>query len=62
MIRAIKLDKDISCENICMILGQAIQDHRIKNNNDISDCILVIDIKTINDDPPKIEQKLSSPT
>ena len=49
MITAIKLDKDISCENICKILGAAINDYR-NTNNDLTNSILVIDIKTITDD------------
>ena len=60
MITAIKLDKDISCENICQILSKAINDYR-NANNDLINSILVIDIKTITDDTiesvPKLEYK-----
>lgn len=60
MIAAIKLDKDISCENICQILGKTINDYR-NTNNDLTNSILVIDIKTITDDTidtvPKLEYK-----
>lgn len=60
MITAIRLDKDISCEQMCQTLGRVINEYRL-SSPDLSDCVLVIDIKKITesliDTMPKLEHK-----
>lgn len=60
MLTAIRLDKDIGCEQMCQVLGRAINDYRL-STPDLSDYVLVIDIKKITesviDITPKLEYK-----
>lgn len=57
-----KLDKDIACEKICQDLSQLIGAF-YNNGNNSQDSILVLEIKTIEDNNtdliPKIEHKNS---
>lgn len=58
MLTAIRLDKDIGCEQMCQVLGRAINEYRL-SEPDLSDYVLVIDIKKITDSTditvPRIE-------
>ena len=58
---AIKLDKQISCEQICFIAQQLITKFQ-QSSPDLSNALLIIDIKNITDgeltkDFPKLEYK-----
>lgn len=60
MLVAIKIQENLSCEQICIVLQQAIANYQ--KTNDISDSLLVIDIKKIIDttnEAPKLEFKNS---
>jgi hypothetical protein len=58
MLRAITLNKEISCEQICEMIASMVNQYRI-SQPDLSNSIMVIDIKDISNsiDPevPKIE-------
>jgi hypothetical protein len=44
---AIKLDKEIPCDYICHSIQKLIDNYRQNNNIDLSNAVLVVDIKTI---------------
>lgn len=46
---SIKLDKEIPCDYICNSMQKLIDEYRKNVNTDLSNAILVIDIKTIID-------------
>lgn len=50
-MRAIKLDKELPCEYICHQLQLLINDHR-RSQSDLSECVLIMDIRQIIDDSP----------
>ena len=57
MIATIKLQPQMSCESICKIINEAILNYQ-KDNPDLTDSIVVIDIKKPYDDInliPKLE-------
>lgn len=60
MLKAIALTRDISCEEICGIIGSLINEYRI-SQPDLSNSVMVIDIKnivySIDNEVPKIEMK-----
>lgn len=59
MIVSIKLNPQMDCNYICQQLQRAIISYQ-NENNDLTDCILVIDIKKPYDDVnliPKLEHK-----
>lgn len=51
---AIKLDKQIPCEFICKQTQDLINAYS-KENSNINNSVLVIDIKVITDSPPQAE-------
>lgn len=58
MLVSIKLQQNLSCEYICGMLQKAMVEYQ--KDNDISDSLLIIDIKKVNDDIsliPKLEYK-----
>jgi len=61
MIVSIKLQKEMDCEYICRKTQEAISRYQQQNNNiDLTDCLLIIDIKKPNDDTeliPKLDFK-----
>lgn len=60
MLISIKIQDNLSCEQLCLLLQQAVANYQ--KTNDISDSVLVIDIKKIIDttnDTPKLEFKNS---
>lgn len=54
----LRLDKQISCEQICLYVQNLVAKYQ-KNQNDISNCFLVLEIKNISsvydDAVPKLE-------
>lgn len=59
MLTAIKLQPNMQCEYICHVIQSALS--RYQQYNDMTDTVLVIDIKqTTNDDSfiPKLEHKI----
>jgi hypothetical protein len=59
MIASIKLQNQMDCEYICLKIQEAIVKYQKQNNNiDLTDSLLVIDIKKPNEDIdliPKLE-------
>lgn len=58
MLVSIKLQQNLSCDYICQMIQKALAQYQ--KDNTINDSVLVIDIKTINDDIsliPKLEHK-----
>ena len=59
MLASIRIQSDMPCEYICQQIQAALMSYH-KNNPDLSDCFLVIDIKKVTNDCdiiPKIEHK-----
>ena len=59
MIRTIKLQDQMDCNYICRCVQEAVLDYQ-KQNGDLSDCFIVLDIKKPYDDYnliPKLENK-----
>jgi hypothetical protein len=52
MLVSIKLDTKLSCEQLCVLLQNAVMNYQ--KSNDISDSLLVIDIKKIIDSEPVV--------
>jgi hypothetical protein len=53
MLITIKLDQQISCENICNSLQRALNSYQQSNTID-NNTLLVIEVKTIIDEQPPI--------
>lgn len=63
MIVSIKLQPEMQCEYICHRIHEAVTKYQ-KENPDLSNSLLVIDIKKTHDDDsyiPKLEYKNSPP-
>ena len=61
-MRAIKLNKEIQCEYICGIVQKIVTEY-LKHNDNLSESVLVLDIRKITDGGdhhiPKLEYKNS---
>ena len=61
MLACIKVQQNIQCEYICHQLQLALAKYQ-KNNPDIKDLYITVDIRTVKDDDsliPKLEHKTS---
>jgi hypothetical protein len=62
MIASIKIAPQMNCEYICNVIQQAVLRYQ-KDNPDLTDCLMVIDIKKPSDDNnhiPKLPDNSSS--